>query len=123
MLAVAAVLVVWNMAAAYVATAPVAVVVDGILQCTIEPDHACRVTGIPAGTHLISTGAVKNTYDYGGVGRNGNSGNRITFQSYTTLKICRAFGLIPDTCDRWLHDTAAETPPGSSTQTVPYKAH
>src|SRR5579864_2075061 len=115
MLAVAAILVVWN-----VATTPIAVVVDGIVQCTIEPDHACRVSGLTAGTHRISTGATMNRYEYGGVER--NSGDRITFQSYTILKICRAFGLIPDTCDRWLHDTIAEAPPGTSTQTVPSKA-
>jgi hypothetical protein len=45
-----AVLLVWNLS-----EAPIAVLLDGVVQCTVQKQQACRVIDVPAGRHMVNT--------------------------------------------------------------------
>jgi hypothetical protein len=110
----AAVLVVWN-----VTSAPISVLLDDVLQCTVSPQRACEIAGITPGQHHVDTGA---TLSYR-VSEGKTAPGQITLpDNRSAWKICRfAGGVTPDACNRWTRDDSRLEPPNAPVEFVAVK--
>jgi len=111
---VAATLVVWNLT-----SAPISVVLDDVLQCTVTSHHACEIAGITTGQHRVGTG-VSGSYQ---IGESKAASGQITLtNNRSAWKICRfAGGLTPDACNLWTRDDGRLEPPNAPVEFVAVK--
>ena len=111
----AAVLLVWNLT-----DAPIAVLLDGVVQCTVKSQRACRINDVPAGRHLVNTPEAGP--DAAQRGKAGES--PIQLKSRDTDKVCASDAWnkpAADACDRWLKGQQGAGPQATSVAQVPYK--
>ena len=110
-----AVLLVWNLS-----DAPIAVLLDGVVQCTVQKQQACRVIDVPAGRHMVNTPEAGR--DAALRGKPGAS--PIEIQTRDVNKVCaNNAGNKPaaDACDRWMQNQRSTGPQQADVAQVTYK--